>query len=62
MGRKKLLIEENTRVLTILEDEVPVIRVWPQTCTCLNRICMTKTGGSKASTFFLFFLHYLEKW
>ena len=27
MGRKKLLIEEKTRVLTILENGVPVIRV-----------------------------------
>ena len=27
MGRKKLLIEEKTRVLTMLENGVPVIRV-----------------------------------
>ena len=27
MGRKKLLIEEKTRVLTIFENGVPVIRV-----------------------------------
>ena len=27
MGRKKLLIEEKTRVLTMLENGVPVIRL-----------------------------------
>ena len=38
MGRKKLLIEEKTpRVLTMLENGVPVIR-WPQTCTCLDKL------------------------
>ena len=26
--------------------------VWPQTCTCQDRLFMTKTGGSKTSTWY----------
>ena len=44
MGRKKLLIEEKTRVMTMLENGVPVTRV------AANLLFMTKTGGSKTST------------
>ena len=46
MGRKKLLIEEKTRVLTMLENGVPVICLAVKLARP-DRLFMTKTGGSK---------------
>ena len=48
MGRKKLLIEEEIRVLTMLENGVPVIRLAANLHVSRQAI-YDQTGGSKAS-------------
>ena len=58
MARKKILIEEKIRVLTILENEVPVI------CLAANlhvsRQAIYDQNGRQLG--FRLALHYLEKW
>ena len=58
MGRKKLLIEEKTRVLTIFEDGVPVIRV--ATNLHVSRQAIYDRIGRQQD--FYLALHHLEKW
>ena len=48
MGQKKILIEGKTRVLTMLENGVLVIRVAVN--LHVHMLFMTKTGSSKTST------------
>ena len=58
MGRKKLLIEEKNRVLTMLENGVPV------TCLAANlhvsRQAIYDQNGLQQG--FRLALHHLEKW
>ena len=58
MGRKKLLIKEKTRVLTMLENGVPVI------CLAANmhvsRQAIYDQNGRQQD--FHLALHHLEKW
>ena len=49
MGRNKILIEEKTRVLTMLENGVPVIRVAANLHVSRQAI-YDQNGGSKTST------------
>ena len=58
MGRKKLLIEEKTRVLTIFENGVPVIRVAAN--MHVSRQTIYDQNGRQQD--FHLALHHLEKW
>ena len=58
MGRKKLLIEEKTRVLTIFEKGVPVIRVAAN--LHVSRQAIYDQNGRQQD--FHLALHHLEKW
>ena len=58
MGRKKLLIEEKTRVLTMLEYGVPVIRL--ATNLHVSRQAIYDQNGRQQD--FHLALHHLEKW
>ena len=58
MGRKKLLIEEKTRVLTMLENVVPVIRVAAN--LHVSRQAIYERNGWQQD--FHMALHHLEKW
>ena len=58
MGRKKLLIEEKTRVLTMLENGVPVIRLAVN--FHLSRQAIYDQHGRQQD--FHLALHHLEKW
>ena len=58
MGRKKLLIEEKTRVLTMLENGVPVIRVAVN--LHVPRQAIYDQNGRQQD--FHLALHHLEKW
>ena len=58
MGRKKLLIEENIRVLTILENEVPVIRLAVN--LHVSRQAIYDQNGRQQG--FRLALYHLEKW
>ena len=57
MGRKKLLIEEKTRVLTIFENGVPVIRVAAN--LHVSRQAIYDQNGRQQD--FYLALHHLEK-
>ena len=59
MGRKKLLIEEKTRVLTMLENGVPVIRLAAN--LHLSRQAIYDQNDERQQDFHLA-LHHLEKW
>ena len=58
MGRKKLLIEEKTRVLTIFENGVPVIRVAAN--LHVSRQAIYDQNGRQQDLHLA--LHHLEKW
>ena len=58
MGRKKLLIEEKTRVLTMLENRVFVIRVAAN--LHVSRQAIYDQNGRQQG--FHLTLHHLEKW
>ena len=58
MGRKKLLIEEKTRVLTIFENGVPVTRVAAN--LYVSRQAIDDQNGRQQD--FHLALHHLEKW
>ena len=58
MGRKKLLIKEKTRVLTIFENGVPVIRVAAN--LHVSRQAIHDQNGRQQD--FHLALHHLEKW
>ena len=58
MGRKKLLIEEKTRVLTMLENEAPVIRL--EANLHVSRQAIYDQNGRQQD--FHLGLHHLEKW
>ena len=58
MGRKKLLIEEKTRVLTMLENGVPVIRFAAN--LHVSRQAAYDQNGRQQD--FHLTLHHLEKW
>ena len=58
MGRKKLLIEEKTRVLTIFENGVPVIHVAAN--LHVFRQAIYDQNGRQQD--FHLALHHLEKW
>ena len=58
MGRKKLLMEEKTRVLTIFENGVPVIRVAAN--LHVSRQAIYDQNGRQQ--IFHLALHHLEKW
>ena len=58
MGRKKLLIEEKTHVLTMLEYGVPVIRL--VTNLHVSRQAIYDQNGRQQD--FHLALHHLEKW
>ena len=58
MGQKKLSIEEKTRVLTMLENGVPVIRVAANLHVSRQAI-YDQNGRQKG---FHLALHHLEKW
>ena len=58
MGRKKLLIKENIRVLTMLENEVPVIRLAAN--LHVSRQAIYDQNGRQQG--FRLALHHLEKW
>ena len=58
MGRKKLLIEEKTRVLTIFENGIPVIRVAAN--LHVSRQATYDQNGRQQD--FHLALHHLEKW
>ena len=58
MGRKKLLIEEKTRVLTMLESRVLVIRLAAN--LHLSRQAIYDQNGWQQD--FHLALHHLEKW
>ena len=55
MGRKKLLIEEKTRVLTIFENGVPVIRV-------AANLHVSRQATYDQQQDFHLALHHIEKW
>ena len=57
MGRKKLLIEEKTRVLTMLENRVPVIRLAVN--LHVSRQAIYDQNGRQQD--FHLALHHLEK-
>ena len=58
MGRKKLLIEEKTRVLTIFENGVPVFRVAANLHVSREAIYDQNVRQQD----FHLALHHLEKW
>ena len=58
MSRKKLLFEEKTRVLTMLENGVPVIRVAAN--LHVSRQAIYDHNGRQQG--FHLALHHLEKW
>ena len=58
MGRKKVLIEEKTRVLTIFENGVPVIRVAANLHVARQAIY----NQNERQQDFHLALHHLEKW
>ena len=58
MGQKKLLIEEKTRVLTIFENGVPVIRVAAN--LHVSRQAIYDENWRQQD--FHLALHHLEKW
>ena len=58
MGRKKLLIEEKTRVLTMLENGVPVIRLVAN--LHVSRQAIYDQNGRQQD--FYLVLHHIEKW
>ena len=58
MGRKKLLIEEKTRVLIMLENGVPVIRLAANLLD--SRQAIYDQNGQQQD--FHLALHHLEKW
>ena len=58
MSQKKLLIEEKTRVLTIFENGVPVIRVAAN--LHVSRQAIYDQNGRQQD--FHLALHHLEKW
>ena len=58
MGRRKFLIEEKTRVLTMLEDGVPVIRLAANLHVSRQGIY----GQNGLQQDFHLALHHLEKW
>ena len=58
MGRKKLLIEEKTRVLTMLENRVSVIRVVAN--LHVSRQAIYDQNGRQQD--FHLAQHHLEKW
>ena len=58
MGRKKFLIEEKTRVLTMLENGVPVIRLAAN--LHVSRQAIYDQNGQQQG--FHLALHHLEKW
>ena len=58
MGRKKLLIEEKTRVFTMLENGVPVIRVAANLHVSRQAIY----DQNRRQQDFHLALHHLEKW
>ena len=58
MGRKKFLIEEQTRVLTMLENGVPVIRLAAN--LHVSRQAIYDQNGRQQD--FHLALHHLEKW
>ena len=58
MGRKKLLIEEKTRVLTMLKNGVPVIRLAAN--LHVSRQAIYDQNGRQQD--FHLALHHPEKW
>ena len=58
MGRKKLLIEEKTSVMTMLENGVPVIRLAAN--LHVSRQAIYGQNGRQQG--FYLALHHLEKW
>ena len=58
MGRKKILLEEKTRVLTMLENGVPVIRLAAN--LHVSRQAIYEQNGRQQD--FHLTLHHLEKW
>ena len=58
MGRKKLLIEEKTRVLTMLENGIPVFRLAAN--LHMSRQAIYDQNGWQQG--FHLALHHLEKW
>ena len=58
MGRKKLLIEEKIRVLIMLENGVPVIRLTAN--LHMSRHAIYDQNGRQQD--FHLALHHLEKW
>ena len=58
MGPKKLLIKEKIRVLTMLENGVPVIRLFAN--LDVSRQAMYDQNGRQQG--FRLALHHLEKW
>ena len=58
MDQKKLLIEEKTRVLTMLENGVPVIRLAAN--LHVSRQAVYDQNGRQQD--FHLALHHLEKW
>ena len=58
MGRKKFLIEEKTRALTMLENGVPVIRLAAN--LHVSRQAIYDQNGRHQD--FHLALHHLEKW
>ena len=58
MGRKQLLIEDKIRVLTMLENEIPVIRLAAN--LHVSRQAIYDQNGRQQE--FHLALHHLEKW
>ena len=58
MGRKKILIKEKIRVLTMLENGVPVIRLFAN--LDVSRQAIYDQNGRQQG--FRLALHHLEKW
>ena len=58
MGRKKLSIEEKTRILTMLENRVPVIRLAVN--LHVSRQAIYDQNGRQQD--FHLALHHIEKW
>ena len=58
MGRNEILIEEKTRVLTMLENGVPVIRLAVK--LHVSRQAIYDQNGRQQD--FHLALHHLEKW
>ena len=58
MGRKKHSIEEKTRVLTMLENGIPVIRL----AINLHVSRQTINDQNGRQKYFHLALHHLEKW